>query len=80
MRGSLPVEGSTLGGGSKTVVPFHFWARLQRPGAKLREKSARKVAARANLPREKSAVGRIGWTYVVAPVTFLDRRQGINMS
>ena len=38
MRGSLPVEGSTLGGGSKTVVPFHFWARIQRPGAKLREK------------------------------------------
>ena len=44
MRGSLPVEGSTLGGGSKTVVPFHFWARIQRPGAKLRERSAKKSA------------------------------------
>ena len=65
-----------MGGGSKTVVPLHLWARIQRPGAKLREKSARKVAARANLP----SVGRIGWIYVVAPVTFLDRRQGINMS
>ena len=39
-----PVEGSTLGGGSKTVVPFHFWARIQRPGAKLRERSAKKSA------------------------------------
>ena len=68
-----------MGGGSKTVVPFHFWARIQRPGATGRERSARKVAARANLPREKSAVGRIGWIYVVAPVTFLDRRQGIDM-
>ena len=72
MRGSLPVEGSTLGGGSKTVVPFHFWARIQRPGATGREKSARKVAARANLP----SVGRIGWIYVVAPVTMPHQAAG----
>ena len=36
----------------------------------------KKGQSRANLP----SVGRIRWTYVVAPVTFLDRRQGINMS
>ena len=36
----------------------------------------KKGQSRADLP----SVGRISWTYVVAPVTFLDRRQGINMS
>ena len=38
----------------------------------------KKGQSRAYLPR--SYGGRISWTYVVAPVTFLDRRQGINMS
>ena len=44
-----------MGGGSKTVVPFHFWARIQRPGATGRERSARKVKAVLHLP----SVGRI---------------------
>ena len=33
-----------MGGGSKTVVPLHFWDRLQRPVAKLRERSTRVYA------------------------------------